>query len=119
MPRNCTVFILGRDETRSAILCSLDSVKWPTLLVRDVQGNRAISIDTCVTHYYCTLKTSCWYPLLTHTLRIPMPLVTLASSVVWWLDTTAQFHSKRCLTVSIRAYYCRTNIAKVQAYFTG
>ena len=34
MPQNCTVFLLQRVETRSAILKSqnLDSIKWPTVL---------------------------------------------------------------------------------------
>ena len=40
MPRNCLVFLLRRKETRLSILLShnFDSIKWPTVLVRDVKG---------------------------------------------------------------------------------
>ena len=38
MPRNCTAFLIRREETRSAIYGSQhDSHKWPTVLVRDVK----------------------------------------------------------------------------------
>ena len=40
MPRNFTVFLLRREETRSAIYGSqkFDSHKWPTVLVDEVKG---------------------------------------------------------------------------------
>ena len=38
MPRNVTVFLLRREETRLAIYGKFDSHKWPTVLVDDVKG---------------------------------------------------------------------------------
>ena len=40
MPRNCVVFFLPRQLTRSAIYGSqnFDSHKWPTVIVRDTKG---------------------------------------------------------------------------------
>ena len=58
MPRNCTVFLLPRRQTRSAIYGSqnFDSHKWPTVLVRTVKANLAISRQTCVDHCSLLLK---------------------------------------------------------------
>ena len=40
MPRICTDFLLRREQTCSAIWTSqnFDSIKWPTVLVRDIKG---------------------------------------------------------------------------------
>ena len=52
MLRNCTVFLLPRRQTQSAIYGSqmFDSDKWPTVLVRNVKGNRAVLRQICVDH---------------------------------------------------------------------
>ena len=41
MPQSCTVFLLRREEKRSAKLWSqnFEPTKWQTMLVRDVKGN--------------------------------------------------------------------------------
>ena len=50
MPQNCTVFLVHRELTRSAILWSqnFDSTKWPTVFLRDVikgkPGNYEVSL---------------------------------------------------------------------------
>ena len=58
MPQNCTIFHLRREETWSAILWSknFDSIKWPTVLVRDVKENGAISRHVWVDYYIIPLK---------------------------------------------------------------
>ena len=60
MPRKCTVFLLTRRPTRSAIYGSqiLDSHKWPTVLVRAVKGKpRNFEANLCGS-LYSTFKTS-------------------------------------------------------------
>ena len=60
MPRNCTVFLLPRRLTRSAIYGSqiFDSHKWPTVLVRTVKGKpRNFEANLCGS-LYSTFKTS-------------------------------------------------------------
>ena len=58
MPRNCTVFLLPRRLTRSAIYGSkmFDSHKWPTVLVRTVKGKPRNLRQTCVDHCIVLLK---------------------------------------------------------------
>ena len=60
MPQNCTVFLLPRRQTRSAIYGSqiFDSHKWPTMLVRTVKGKpRNFEAYLCGS-LYSTFKTS-------------------------------------------------------------
>ena len=58
VPRNCVVFFLPRRLTWSVIYWSqiFDSKKWPTVLIRNVKGNRAFFSDTCVDHYIVLVK---------------------------------------------------------------
>ena len=55
LPRNCVVFLLLCELTRSAIYGSKksDSHKRPTLLVDEVKEHRAISRHICVDHCIC------------------------------------------------------------------
>ena len=57
-PGNCLVFVLPRRLTQSAIYGSqtFDFHKWPTVLVRVENENRAIWSNTCVDHYILLLK---------------------------------------------------------------
>ena len=60
VPRNCTVFLLPRRLTRSAIYGSqiFDSHKWPTFLVHTVKGEpRNFKVNLCGS-LYSTFKTS-------------------------------------------------------------
>ena len=60
MPRNCTVFLLPRRLTRSAIYGSqiVDSHKWSTVLVRTVKGKpRNFEANLCGS-LYSTFETS-------------------------------------------------------------
>ena len=55
LPRNCVVFLLLRELTRSVIYGSqkFDSHKWPTVLVKE---NHAISRHICVDHCILLLQ---------------------------------------------------------------
>ena len=58
MPPKGTVFLLPRRLTRSAIYGGqiFDSHKWPTVLVRTVKENHAISRQICVDHCILLLQ---------------------------------------------------------------
>ena len=69
MPRNCTVFLLPRRLTRSAIYGS--QIFTPingTMLVRKVKGNRAISMQFFVDH--CILLRTSFYPYAFYNKRL-------------------------------------------------
>ena len=55
MPRICTDFLLRREQTCSAIWTSqnFDSIKWPTVLVRDIKGKPCnFEGCLCASFYY-------------------------------------------------------------------
>ena len=71
LPRNCVVFLLLCELTRSAIYGSqqFDSHKWPTVLVDDVKGKpRNFEAYLCRSLYY-TFKTS-FQPCTFHIKRL-------------------------------------------------
>ena len=98
MPRKCTVFLLPRRLTRSAIYGGqiFYSHKWPTVLVRRVKGKpRNFAANLCGS-LYSTFKTS-FYPYAFYNKR----LQTLFIDQLDWSKATCSFNIGRLLMMEL------------------
>ena len=73
LPRNCVVFLLLCELTRSAIYGSqkFDSHKWPTVLVDEVKG-KPCNLEACLCGSLYSTFTTSFYPYAFYNKRLQM-----------------------------------------------